>query len=83
MSQASRREALIRFLKGLVSTPTIQPKNDSLQNRSAAKILEVGTDTLVLGLILGSISLIRLVLEGLLGHDAKFVDIVSVRWVKR
>ena len=43
-------------------------------------LTDLGYHTLVLGLTIGSIALIHLLLEALLGHDAKFFDLIPVRW---
>ncbi|SRR6266404_1144869 len=69
------------LLARLFSSPRIEKTDDSLKTRTANRILQVGTDTLVLGLIIGSVTLIGFILDGLLGHDAKFFDSIPVRWI--
>jgi hypothetical protein len=44
-------------------------------------VREIGADTLVLGVILLSIFLVKLLVDYLLGSDAKFFDVIPVRYV--
>jgi hypothetical protein len=53
----------------------------NIKNRTALMILELASHTLVLGLALGSLWLIHLILEALLGKDAKFFSFVPISWI--
>ena len=53
----------------------------SIKNRTALMILELASHTLILGLALGSLWLIHLILEALLGRDARFFNSVPVSWI--
>jgi hypothetical protein len=59
----------------------IEPEQQKIKTRTVLMLLEVGSHTLVLGLVLGSIFLIHLILKGLLGHEAKFFDLIPIRWI--
>jgi hypothetical protein len=52
-----------------------------IKKRTARTILELLAHTLVMGISLGSIWAIHLILEGLLGHDARFFDLIPIRWI--
>lgn len=52
-----------------------------IKNRTALIILELASHTLILGLALGSLWLVHLILETLLGNEARFFDSVPVRWI--
>jgi len=53
----------------------------NIRNRTALMILELASHTLVLGLALASLWLIHLILETLLGKDAKFFSFVPISWI--
>jgi hypothetical protein len=50
-------------------------------DRTSETILDLLSHTLVMGLSLGSIWIIHLILDRLLGHDAMFFDAFPVRWL--
>ena len=59
----------------------LEEEREKIKDRTAITLLELGSHTLILGLTLGSIYLIHLILEGLLGHDAKFFNWIPIRWI--
>lgn len=69
------RPLLIRIIR--FPNPRLNPKDDSLRTRTATRILELGADTLILGLMLGSISLIELIAKAIL--DLERNDLL--RWM--
>lgn len=52
-----------------------------IRNRTALIILELASHTLILGLALASLWLVHLILEALLGKDAKFFNYVPISWI--
>lgn len=72
---------LRRLLRTILSVPKLERKNDSLREETSKRLLEIGADTLVVGLIIGSIYLIEFILNGLLGPNKKFFGVLPVVWI--
>ncbi len=68
---------VVRLLARALASPKIERKGDSLKERTATRILQIAADTLILGLMLGSISLIEFVAEQLIDLDRNFL----IRWM--
>jgi hypothetical protein len=60
-------------------TPTDPPRR--ALRRTSESLLDLGSHTVIMVAALASIWLIHLVLEALLGKDAKFFDLIPIRWI--
>ena len=82
LKESERRysELLEAFLK-TTEADNIEAEHTRIKNRTALMILELGSHTLILGLALGSLWLIHLILEALLGKDAKFFNLIPISWI--
>jgi hypothetical protein len=65
----------------LIPSGPLESPYHRIKNHTAETIVELGSHTLVLGLTIGSIWLIHLILDGLLGKDVRFFNYIPIGWI--
>jgi hypothetical protein len=80
---SGKLKVFISHKVGVTDKPTdeVEVARDKIKNRTALMILELASHTLILGLALGSIWLVHVILETLLGQNAKFFNYIPISWI--